>query len=178
MIPEYERYHGIVLRSLIVESSVPITIQSADSFGWVNCFQLNDRVGLFVKHSSKRLAPWQFTFNSDALEEIASLERTSQSVWLTLVCGFDGIIGLSLDEFRTLTTAEGEPSAFVRVTRDRNTMYRVFGNSGKLASAKPRGLAAVLAAAIEEVSAPGSSDDQKASTDSGWFERVLRMGRR
>lgn len=144
MIAEYERYHGVVLRELIVKSSYRLTIEPWDESGRVNSFCLNGRTALHIKHSSKRLPPWQFTFNEDAMAEINGLIESHPSFCLALVCGFDGVVSLTAADFRSATDAEEVTTKFIRVDRDRNTMYRVFGNSGKLGSAKPRGVATVL----------------------------------
>jgi hypothetical protein len=148
MTAEYERYHGIVLRELIVKAPSPLLIEARDDFGRVNSFCLNGQTGLHIKHSAKRLAPWQFTFNDDARAEIEGLIDTHASFWLALVCGLDGVLVLTADEFRVLTLVDGEATRFIRVDRDRNTMYRVFGNAGKLQAAKPRGVAAAVSDAL------------------------------
>ena len=147
MIAEYERYHGVALRELIVRAAGPVLLESHDERGRVNSFLVNRRVALHLKHSSKRLPPWQFTFDTDALNEIERLILDQPSFWLVLVCGIDGVVAIGTDEFRKITSALGDGARFIRVDRDRNTMYRVHGNAGKLSRAKARGLAPVVAAA-------------------------------
>lgn len=148
MTAEYERYHGIVLRELVVKAGCRLVIEASDDEGRVNSFCVNRRVGLHIKHSAKRLAPWAFTFNEYSVREISQLIKQHKRFWLALVCGYDGIVCLSADEFLALTESETGATAFVRVDRDRNTMYRVFGNAGKLNQAKPRGVAAILSEAV------------------------------
>jgi hypothetical protein len=148
MIAEYERYHGVVLRELIVTAPGPLVVEKKDEIGRVNSFCLNGHTGLHIKHCSKRLPPWQFTFLDEHLEEIAMLERKCDNLWLALACGMDGIVSLSADEFRKITGASEDTTRFVRVDRDRRTMYRVFGNAGKLASAKARGISPVISDAF------------------------------
>lgn len=147
MISEYERYHGVVLRELIVTAPGPIRIEKRDEVGRVNSFCLNGQTGLHIKHCAKRLPPWQFTFLDDHLDEVESLERDCGRLWLALVCGMDGIVTLSVREFREITEAS-DTTRFVRVDRDRRTMYRVFGNAGKLRSAKARGISSVISDAF------------------------------
>lgn len=155
MIAEYERYHGIVVRDVIVKAAGPLHIEACGVAGRVNSFTLNGYTGLHIKHSAKRLAPWQFTFNSDALSEIDTLVERHPSCWLALVCGLDGVVALTADEFSVLTTAKGEVARYIRVDRDRNTMYRVFGNAGRLGTAKARGVSAIVSDALQ--GAAGSS---------------------
>jgi hypothetical protein len=141
---EYERYHGIVLRELIVKAPSPLLIEARDDAGRVNSFCLNGQTGLHIKHSAKRLAPWQFTFNEDSLAEIDGLIDAHASFWLVLVCGLDGVAALTAEEFRVLTAVKNDVARFIRVDRDRNTMYRIFGNAGKLQGAKARGVVPVV----------------------------------
>lgn len=148
MIAEYERYHGVVLWELIAKASAPLSIEARDRTGRLNSFVLNGQTGLHIKHSSKRLAPWQFTFNDDNWREFEGLCGECVSVWVALVCGSDGVICLSATELRTVTQVEAGAVRFVRVDRDRATMYRVFGNDGRLNSAKARGVSPILTDAL------------------------------
>lgn len=150
MIPEYERYHGVVLRELIVSAPGPVLVETRDRAGRVSSFGLNGRVNLHIKHCSKRLPPWQFTFLGGHLVEIERLERSCGSLWLALVCGIDGIVSLSSREFREITETCEDTTRFIRVDRDRGTMYRVFGNAGRLSSAKARGVLSVITDAFSD----------------------------
>jgi hypothetical protein len=94
------------------------------------------------------LPPWQFTFLDEHLVEIQTLEHKCESLWLALACGMDGIVSLSVREFRAVTETSQDTTRFVRVDRDRRTMYRVFGNAGKLGSAKARGITSVISDAF------------------------------
>lgn len=140
MIGEFERYHGAAIRELIVGSNCPLKIQTHDDMGRVNTYRINDTVGIHIKHSSKRLPPWQFTYLDDNLSEIGRLAERCNSVWLIHVCGQDGAVALSLAEFRSINPQGAETTSFIRVDRDRNTMYRVNGTGGKLSRPKRRGL--------------------------------------
>ena len=155
MIPEFERYHGVALRSIIVEAPGPIVIEKRDESGRVNSYILNGRIGVHIKHSAKRLPPWSFSFSIEQLREFVALKRQAESVWLLLVCGLDGIVTLSLEEFVSITGSRPGGVASLRVDRGRREMYRIYGNEAELAKAKPRGIAPVLlAAAPEEAESP------------------------
>ena len=144
MIGEFERYHGAAIRELIVGSGRPMRIESYDDAGRVNTYRINDAIGVHIKHSTKRLPPWQFTYLEDNLAEIGRLAQTCRSVWLIHVCGQDGVVALSHTEFCSINPPDAETTSFVRVDRDRNTMYRVNGTGGKLARPKRRGLHCVF----------------------------------
>lgn len=139
MIPDFERYHGAALRDLIVCAGTPLEIAAHDDAGRVNSYLVNRCVALHIKHSSKRTAPWSFTFSEENLTELARLSHCAEATWLALVCGRDGILSLSLEEFHTINPQWAKATSFIRVDRDKRTMYRVFGTNGKLAIAKPRG---------------------------------------
>jgi hypothetical protein len=153
MIAEFERYHGVVLRRIVVEAPGPILMEKKDEAGRENSYVLNGRVAIHIKHSSKRLPSWSFSFSIEQLREFVTLKRQADSVWLVLVCGTDGMVSLSLDEFVSITGSRPGGVASLRIDRGRREMYRVYGNEGELPNAKPRGVAPIVsaAAAIEIV---------------------------
>ena len=144
MIGEFERYHGAVVRDLIVCARKPIEIEASDDLGRVNAFIIDRAIAVYLKHSAKRLPPWQFTYFPEHLSELARLQARATKVWLLNVCGQDGVVAISLDEFFLINRELPNETAFLRVDRGRNTMYRVNGNAGKLARPKRRGLHCVL----------------------------------
>ena len=149
MIHEFERYHGAVLRELIVKVGKSTEIRVVDDAGRVNSFVVNDSLILYIKHSSKRLSPWQFTFTSDNLAEINRLSQHNLPIWLIFVCGQDGMLAISYEEFQFINPVDATTTSFVRVDRDRNTMYRVNGTQTKLRSPKPRGISSIITALLE-----------------------------
>jgi hypothetical protein len=144
MIGEFELYHGAALRELIVKSPAPVTIVADDDAGRVNSFSVNGRLGLYLKHSHKRLPPWQFTYLPDHLLELEALRLRHENIWLILVCGLDGLVAITMDDFRAMNPEGCETTCFIRVDRDRNTMYRLNGTAGPLKRSKRRGLQHVL----------------------------------
>ena len=145
MIHEFEKYHGVALRQLLIEAGASgVSIRVEDSRGRLNSFVVNDKVGLHIKHSAKRMPPWQFTFDDENCQEIAHLSEHAVQIWIALVCGPDGVVCLTRDEFLTINAENCEATAFVRIDRDKRAMYRVRGSEGALSSAKPRGFARAL----------------------------------
>jgi hypothetical protein len=145
MISDFERYHGAALRDLIVSAGSPLTIRVWDDVGRVNSYMIDDHVAVHIKHSSKRIPPWSFTFTEDNVDELERLCRSCAALWLLLVCGQDGVLAISLDEFRAINPIWAKATSFIRVDRDKRTMYRVFGTNGKLPAAKARGVSPVIA---------------------------------
>jgi hypothetical protein len=144
MIREFEWYHGAAIREIIVGYGSSLTIEAYDTIGRANTFKINDCIGIHIKHSSKRIPPWQFTFSDDILVEIEQLALSCRSVWIILVCGQDGAVTLALSEFWSANPRDAETTRFIRVDRDRNSMYRVNGTGGKLPRPKRRGLEYIL----------------------------------
>jgi hypothetical protein len=145
MIHDFEKYHGVALRQLLVEAgNKGLFVRVEDSRGRLNSFVINNQIGLHIKHSSKRMPPWQFTFLDENCEELASLGEHANQIWIALVCGPDGVVCLTYDEFLTVNPDDCQATAFVRVDRDKRAMYRVRGSEGTLAGAKPRGFARVM----------------------------------
>ena len=146
MIAEYERFHGAAIREIIVCVRGAVSIAALEASGRVAAYVLDGRVGVLVKHSSKRLPPWRFTFTKGSIADLLMLEHHSAGVWLVLVCGADGFLALDRSELTALTGDGSLGTPYVRVDRDRRTSYRVSGNAGPLGSSRSRGVAALVAA--------------------------------
>jgi len=144
VIAELDRYQGIVLRQILVAHGDPVRIGVVDLSGRVDAFCF-EKAAFQVKHSSKRLSPWQFTYTSENLAELTELRKTYAPVWAFLVCGQDGVVGLSLDDLTSIVELGAEHTAWVRVSRSRNSMYRIAGGLGELPRAMSRGVQSFLA---------------------------------
>jgi len=142
--PEFEFYHGMVLRRLLVDSQRPLTIVPFDFSGRVDSFKINECVVVYMKHSTARLPPWPFTFNNDALREIIELRRRVEHVFIVLICGDEGMVALSLQDFISISETRPGGAVPIRVTRNRNEMFAVSGNLGELERRKSSGLGPVL----------------------------------
>ena len=144
MINEYEWYHGAALRDLIVCASEPLRIEAFKVPGRINAFLLNGVVILYIKHSAKRLAPWRFTFTMENMNEIDRIVESGRILWFALVCGQDGFLALSLDDFKQINPPSLQSACSIRVSRDRGTNYRVFGATGKLPFTRSEGFLMVV----------------------------------
>lgn len=146
---DFERYHGIVIRSLVLEfPTAGLQIKAHDAHGIVNSFSINDSVGLFIKHSSKRLSPWIFGFSKDHLTELHLLSEHTEQTFVSLVCGYDGFLTLSMEEMRELADRKkADNSLTIHVRRRKRQMYAV-GGRDKLERAKPRGFGEAMIQAL------------------------------
>ena len=149
MISETDRYHGVVLKQILVRAGRPVQVGVADDSGRVDSFSL-EKTAFQIKYSTKRLSPWNFSFTTDQLFEIAGLARKYGSVWMLLVCGVDGVVSLRAKEFLSITESRPGGVCSIRVTRSRNSMYRVSGNARELPFAKPRGVDELVEEALRQ----------------------------
>lgn len=150
MIAELDRYHGVVLRQILIAAGRRVSIGVADLAGRVDAFCL-EGAAFQIKHSSKRLSPWQFTYMAENLNELIALQQMFHPVWVMLVCGTDGVVGLSIDELMSIVQVGDSGAASLRVARSRNSMYRVSGSQGELPRAKRRGVQSFLAEVLGSV---------------------------
>src|SRR5262245_35725353 len=120
MIKDFEYYHGVALRSIIANSPGCITIKAHDFTGRMNSYLLNERVAIHIKHSAKRLSPWQFNFNMIHLQELLGLSQETKFVWLVFICGPDGVVAVSLQDFLSITEARQAGIAPIRIDRGKN----------------------------------------------------------
>ena len=136
---EYEQYHGIVIRALVVELAGGVHIKAHDAHGILNSFLINHSIGLYIKHSSKRMTPWIFSFTEDNLVELKLLEESTELAFISLVCGPDGFLTLSMEELQYLSDKkQPDNSLTIHVKRRKRHMYAV-GGRDKLESSKSRG---------------------------------------
>jgi hypothetical protein len=80
MISEFERYHGVALRTIVVSTGKPVTIQRWEEVGRINSYRLNMTTAVHIKHSTKRLPPWLFTFAGDEIRELVQLRTSADSL--------------------------------------------------------------------------------------------------
>ena len=146
---EYERYHGLVIRSLVLHLKYGVQIKVLDAHGIVNSFVLNNVVGLYIKHCSKRITPWIFSFTPDNLTELSLLRENTTSVFVALVCGPDGFLVLSLEDIQLLADKKQAANALtIHVARRKRQMY-IVGGKNRLNKRKPRGFTEEIIHALE-----------------------------
>lgn len=151
MLDEYEFYQGVVLRQVVAHADVPIRISPFRKAGRISAFILNEKIGILVKHSTKRLSPWQFTFQVEHCVEIRELGATRVDSYVAFVCGTDGVVLITVDALRQLVDLNSRNVQWVRVDRSRRSMYGVHGSSGALPHKLAAGTTMLLAALQNEM---------------------------
>lgn len=130
MIRTVEYYHGVVFARLcrqIVDEGVAIRAFGIGRSAYV----LDERVGLYVKYSEKRMSPWSFSFSRGHQEEIAELKAHQLEVFVAFVCGGDGVACLSSSELSRVLDDEFEDIEWVKVARRAREKYSITGSDGR-----------------------------------------------
>jgi hypothetical protein len=139
MSDEYEFYQGLVLRQLIAESEISVIVRPFLREGRINAFVFNGKVGVFIKHSAKRMSPWRFTFNIDQAADLLDLETRLIRSFTVFVCGDDGLVTLSMASLHEIVSFQDSEHAWVRIDRKPRSQYSVSGNRAELSHKVPTG---------------------------------------
>jgi hypothetical protein len=133
-------YHGAALNQ-IAEDTHFTSINSFKYDGYISraAFGVNDDIGVFVKYCSDPTGSfdeYKFTFQSEHLEELASLAKKRDKVFLALVCVKDGhVCCLPYSNFTKLIKArqakkgEAEDQYQILVTLPEGKAFRVYINA-------------------------------------------------
>jgi hypothetical protein len=122
---EFEFYHGVALCKIIHNSpNATIKLYSEKSN---SSYVVNDNIGIFVKYSTKRMSPWQFTFMKRHCNEIFEMMNNLKALFLILVCWDDGIVCLNSKEIETLLDNALDKPQNLSVSRRPREKYRVTG---------------------------------------------------
>lgn len=130
MLKEFEFYHGVIL-SRLVHGSDPVRINTYPTDSNAS-YVLNSAVGLYIKHSTKRMTPWRFSFQKKHQNEILEMKEKFNEVFLILVCGDDGIVTLGYKELKKILDEQHEEVEWIAVSRRPREKYTVKGSNGKL----------------------------------------------
>jgi len=151
MSDEYEFYQGVVLRQLVVNALASIVITPFVREGRINAFVVNGRIGVFVKHSSKRMSPWRFSFNLEQVSDLLDLEAACHDTFVVFVCGDDGVVTLDVAALHQAVTFDDSEHAWLRIDRPPRSQYAVSGNRSELPNKIARGTGAIHDAIINRL---------------------------
>jgi hypothetical protein len=132
MIDDFEKYHSLALYSLIQKNDFEVRVNKME---FSKCaFSINEKTGLYIKHSSSRLSPWNFGFRGIDYLVLSEIESRAKNSYVALVCGFIGLVVLSFEELNTLTGLFDDPEINCRVTvrTKRGGSWDITGNDGEL----------------------------------------------
>lgn len=127
---EYEFYNGVVLNRLIRKGK-PIKIDVFPTSG-NNSFMINEKVGLYIKYSTKKISPWRFSFTREHQEEMKIMRDLLENIYLVLICGKDGIACIEYEELKQVLDEYYEEVEWVSASRLKREQYSIKGSNGKL----------------------------------------------
>jgi hypothetical protein len=140
MISEFKRYHGSAIAELLDDAEEPISISRYDLNNNA-VYILNSKIALFIKHSTKRIAPWRFSFAPEHLLVYFELQEKYQHIFVVLVCGNDSVAVINANQFSKLIDVHSLENSWISVTTSHNTSMQVEGSFGalktKLLKSKP-----------------------------------------
>lgn len=131
MISDTARLHGSFLILLLDHVDREISIEKLTSVG-AGYYLLGGRVPVYLKHSTKRKGPWTFNFFRSHQEAQKQLFMQYGECFTCMICGRDGVVGLSMDELRTVLDEHFEEQESITVRRRLKTMYQIKGRDGVL----------------------------------------------
>ncbi len=94
MIKEFEFFHGLVFARIIHRGQRPVVIKPYLSES-NSSYIVDDKIGIYIKYSSKRMTPWRFTFIKAHQAEIDRLNATageSSCFWSVMTMGLCALV--------------------------------------------------------------------------------------
>ena len=120
----YTFFHGSALVRLVQDRRTKgITLYSGN-----NSYLVNNIACIYLKHCTKRLTPWSFTFQPEHIREIAEIRKNIGNTYIVLICSDDGICCLNYYELSQLVfIGDFNKSKHIRVSRSPREKYEVDG---------------------------------------------------
>jgi hypothetical protein len=144
MFDEYEFYQGAVLRNIIVGADYSVMVRPFVREGRISAFVINSRIGIFMKHSAKRMSPWRFTFSLEQVSDLLDLEGKYFDSFVVFVCGDDGLVTLDVASLHQIFTFDDAEKAWIAIERKPRSQYTVRGNRTELPNKMANGTALIL----------------------------------
>ncbi len=131
MIKEFEFYHGTIFSKLIHYFTEGISIKQYQSSSNAS-YIFNNEIGIYIKHSTKRMSPWRYNFLKIHIDEILKISKDFEFVFILLVCEKDGVVILSLKDFKHVLDINGSDSEWISVSRLPGKEYTIKGSKSEL----------------------------------------------
>jgi hypothetical protein len=130
MIKEFEFYHGVVFTKLIHQvENISIKVFPTGSNA---SYVINDAVGLYIKHCTKRMSPWRFSFKKEHQDEILDMKNKLSDVFLILICGDDGIVTINFNDLKKILDETHGEVEWISASRNPKKEYTIKGSDGSL----------------------------------------------
>ena len=120
---EFEFYHGVALCKII--HNAPHAMIKLYSENSNSSYVVNNNVGIFIKYSTKRMSPWQFTFARKHCDELFEMLQILKAVFLVLVCKDNGVVCLNSKEIKALLDNNLNKTQSLLVARKPREKFRI-----------------------------------------------------
>lgn len=126
----FEFYHGAAVIKIVHSGH----FKTVESFGKNNSsYLVDEKIGLYIKYSQKRMSPWIFTFDKEHIKEVKDMLDLLNNVFVVFVCSDDGICCLNWKEFCNIISIDSDNyPKWIKVNRKKNEKYSVYGIDGDL----------------------------------------------
>jgi hypothetical protein len=131
VIKEFEFFHGVVFARILHGTQRLVSLRAFEPSSNAS-YVLNDKIGIYIKYSSKRMTPWRFTFSQEHKMEIKMLRASIPNVFIVLVCNDDGVVCLSHNELERILGDQEKGFQWISATRRKREMYSIEGSDGRL----------------------------------------------
>jgi hypothetical protein len=131
VIKEFEFFHGVVFARILHGTQRLVSIKAFEPSSNAS-YVLDDKIGIYIKYSAKRMTPWRFTFSQQHRTEIKQLHASIPNVFIALVCNDDGVVCLSYNELEGILDDQQEGFQWISATRHKREMYSIEGSDGRL----------------------------------------------
>jgi hypothetical protein len=128
-VRDYEYYHGAALLKILRHAGGALELCIRDDVA-KGCYALGRETVVYVKHSSKRMSPWVFTFQNEHRAAVSAMRKTFANAFVILVCNDDGVVVLAAAGVEALLGPTG--TASIRAARRPRGMYEITGSGGEL----------------------------------------------
>jgi hypothetical protein len=129
-IKEFEFYHGAALLRLTSSFDDGAWIVRRNDIG-AGCYALDGEVGLYVKYSTARMTPWQFSFAAAHVAVLVALRKHFRAVFVILVCGGNSVVTINGTDAERLI-GNDSTGGWLSVRRKPRQMCAVSGTRGDL----------------------------------------------
>jgi len=131
-IQEQDIYHGPALMHVVEHPSFKALNKASKVYGH---YLINTDRHLFVKYSTKKKSPWQFTFNPIDFKAMVSNNIKGAKVYIALVCGRSTICALTISELNDIVDLTAKSVQTVTVKVPSGGSCHVHGSDGELKNA-------------------------------------------
>lgn len=124
MIKENDRFHGAALGLIIDSWGGPLLVRRITAVGG-GAYEINNRSVIYLKYSTARLSPWNFTFHPEHWGALDDLKGTYDTCVVGLVCNQDGVAALNFDELDAIRPTRAQRALGVSIRREPRHHYSV-----------------------------------------------------